>query len=125
MVRDSDIDSLTADAAQESIRLDNPILHWPNDPTIAGCNQHCHRAEAAVRPSASAQPAAPSVVPDVPADLAEWNAAFAHAEHDVDSNDFCNDCMRFIDTEPPALAGHDTGTCSVCHEYLQHFLSLG
>lgn len=26
-------------------RTDNLIFHWPNDPRIAGCNEHCHRAE--------------------------------------------------------------------------------
>lgn len=31
---------------EDTTRLDNPILHWPNDPRIPGCNEHCHRAEA-------------------------------------------------------------------------------
>jgi len=37
---------MTEDTTDRDPRLDNPILHWPNDPRIPGCNEHCHRAAA-------------------------------------------------------------------------------
>jgi hypothetical protein len=195
MVRDSDIDSLTADAAQ--VTAANSPVGAASEPRTAAAQaflraEHGERrgyfrdlflaieAEAAQPPTASeptpaaadlraallatlenerfdlqysrevsrlveavmdhleaAQPAAPSVAPDL-----RWDGNLN--EHGRMECVSCNSSVlpenwtnhivgeqhkrkaRRRMGEPPSVApDHEVKTCPVCHEYLQHFLSLG